>query len=131
MLIAWRSRKDDARFDLRGDRGLMRYAGARQLARRWMALHTQVHPSRVTTIFQPGSVTSTEASTIAHSPSTLRRVTLESAVNKAPAVVWRLDHPLQTYAMALGINAVVVAGQKSAAAGQTAASFAARWDDAV
>ena len=53
------------------------------------------------------SVTSTDAPTIAHSPSKLRRVMLESAVNTAPAVVWRLDHLLQTYAMALGTNAVV------------------------
>jgi hypothetical protein len=38
-------------------------------------------------------------------------VTLESAVNKTPAVVWRLDHLLHTDAIALGTDAVVVAGQ--------------------
>ena len=43
-------------------------------------------------------------------------------MNKTPAVVWRLDHLLHTDAIALGTNAVVVAGQKSAAAGQTMAA---------
>jgi outer membrane protein assembly factor BamB len=46
------------------------------------------------------------------------RVTAESAVATPPKVVWRSDHLRQTYALALGTNAVVVAGQRAAADGR-------------
>ena len=46
------------------------------------------------------------------------RVTVESAVGTAPKVVWQSGHLRQTYAMALGANAVVVAGQRAAADGR-------------
>ena len=52
------------------------------------------------------------------------RVTMDSAVGKAPAVVWKSDHLLQTYAIALGTNAVVVAGQQNTAAGQAEGTYA-------
>jgi outer membrane protein assembly factor BamB len=46
------------------------------------------------------------------------RVAVESAVGPAPKVVWQSGHLRQTYAMALGANAVVVAGQRAAADGR-------------
>jgi outer membrane protein assembly factor BamB len=46
------------------------------------------------------------------------RVTAESAAGTPPKVVWRSDHLKQTYALALGANAVVVAGQRTGADGQ-------------
>ena len=52
------------------------------------------------------------------------RVEVESAVSKVPKAIWKSDHLRQTYAMALGANAVVVAGQRAAADGQADQPYA-------
>ena len=52
------------------------------------------------------------------------RVTVESAVGKAPKPVWQSGLLRPTYAMALGTNAVVVAGQRTAADGRAEPQFA-------
>jgi outer membrane protein assembly factor BamB len=52
------------------------------------------------------------------------RVTVESALGKTPKVVWQSGHLRQTHTLALGANAVVVAGQRAATDGRPDPQYA-------